>query len=187
MQYRLWRCLAIVPALVCFGTAAGAAGRPDRPDGKSTRAPGVARPVGPTSTLSGASFGVGIRATAILGAAWTADNLPIKQANLRLRNIVSGKIEATTVANDVGQFAFENVPGGSYVVELVNASGHVQVVGHMFTIAPGETVATFVRTGTKVPWVNGFFSNSVSSVSSTAASQGVTAIAPVARPISPAK
>ena len=185
MSLQLWRPAAVLAVVVCFGaTVAGA--RPDRPDSKTgapaNRAPGAARPVGPTS-LAAATFGT--RATAVLGAAWTADNTPIRQANVRLRNVVSGKVQATAVANDAGQFAFENVPSGSYVVELISGNGHIQVVGHVFTIAAGETVATFVRTGAKVPWFTGFFNNTVSSVASTAASEGVTAIAPVGRAVSP--
>ena len=183
MQLHLRRALAVTTLFVSIGGVAAA--RPDRPDttqAPATRAPGAPRPVGATSTAS-ATFGT--RMTGIMGAAWTADNTPIKQASLRLRNVISGKIQATAVANDAGQFAFENVPAGSYVVELLGANGHVQVVGHVFSIASGETVATFVRTGTKVPWFTGFFNNSVPSVASTAASEGVTAIAPVARAVSP--
>jgi hypothetical protein len=56
-------------------------------------------------------------------------------------------------------------------------------VGHAFVIAPGETVATFVRLGTKVPWFTGFFNNAASAVASTAAGLGVTAIAPVQLPL----
>jgi len=186
MSFPIWRSIAAVPLAVCLGAVAGAADPPDRPDAKPApgghRAPGTARPIGPTSAVA-TTFGA--RVTAILGTAWTADNQPIRQASLRLRNVVSGKVQATAVANDAGQFAFENVEGGSYVVELLNDGGRVEVVGHVFTIAAGETVATFVRTGTKVPWFTGFFNNTVSSVASTAASQGVTAIAPLARPISP--
>ena len=182
MQCSLWRSLAVLPLAVCLAAGAAAADPPDRPDTKGARTtPGMARPVG--AARPGSS--IATRATAILGTAWTADNAPIKQANLRLRNVVSGKIEATAVANDAGHFAFENVPGGSYVVELLNDGGHVAVVGQVFTIATGETVATFVRTSTRVPWLVGFFNNTVSAVSSTAASQGVTAIAPLARPVSP--
>ena len=182
MPLQLRRALVCATAVLCAG--ASVAARPDRPGSKApaTRAPGAARPVGPTGTAA-ATFGS--RMTGILGAAWTADNSPIKQANVRLRNVITGKVEATAVANDAGQFAFENVPGGSYVVELLGSNGHVQVVGHVFTIASGETVATFVRTGAKVPWFTGFFNNTVPSVASTAASEGITAIAPVARAVSP--
>ncbi len=173
--------LPILAVLFLAGGAA-AADRPDRPGTKTAMrtAPGAARPIGPTSTAATVT-----RATAVLGSAWTADNSPIRQASVRLRNVVTGKIQAIAVGNDAGQFAFDNVPGGSYVVELLGGTGHVEVVGHVFTIAPGETVATFVRTGTKVPWFTGFFNNTVSAVASTAASEGVTAIAPIARSVSP--
>jgi hypothetical protein len=151
--------------------------RPDaRPAAKAATAPGIARAVATGSRVAGASFG-GTRVTSILGAAWNVDNTPIKAANLRLRNVVSGTIEAMTKANDAGQFAFENVSGGSYVVELVTEAGKIQTVGHVFTIAPGETVATFVRVGTKVPWGTAFFKNTANAVSSSAASEGITAIA----------
>jgi hypothetical protein len=185
MRFPLRRLVAIVPVVVCLGSAAGIADPPDRPDPKAPagarHAPATARPAGPTSVVA-TTFGT--RATAILGTAWTADNQPIRQARLRLRNVVTGKIEAAAVGNEAGQFAFENVPGGSYVLELLNGLGHVQVVGHVFTIATGETVATFVRASTKVPWFTGFFANTLTSVESAAASEGVTAIAPLARPVS---
>jgi hypothetical protein len=117
--------------------------------------------------------------TSVLGAAWKVDNAPIPGARLRLRNVVSGKVEATTVADQAGQFTFSRIEGGTYVVELLGESGKVVTVGHAFVIAPGETVATFVRLGTKVPWFEGFFGNAASAVASSAASQGITAIAPV--------
>lgn len=188
MKTSFWRLSSAVAACVCLAGAPALA-RPDRTapkagagTGTATRAPGTARSVGPASLAAGT---FGLRPAAILGAAWTADNTPIKQANLRLRNVVTGKVQASAIANEAGQFAFENVTGGSYVVELVSSSGHVIAVGHVFTIAPGETVATFVRTGTKVPWFSGFFNNGASLAALTAASQGITAIAPVARAVSP--
>ena len=122
------------------------------------------------------------RGTSIRGNAWTADNQPIPAAKLRLRNLASGKVEAATQANDAGEFTFTNVEGGTYLVELVNDSGHVLAVGHRFSIAPGETAGTFVRLGTRVPWFSGFFGNAAAAVASMAASQGITALAPIVRP-----
>lgn len=124
------------------------------------------------------------RSTSVLGSAWNADNSPIKGAHLRLRNVLTGRVEATAIGNDDGQFAFGNVEGGTYIVELVNESGRILSVGHPFTIAPGETVATFVRLGAKIPWFQAFFENAATATTSAAASQGITAIAPVARPAS---
>jgi hypothetical protein len=133
--------------------------------------------VGATAGSSGA--------TSVLGAAWKVDNTPIPGARLQLRNVVSGKVEASTVADQAGQFTFSHLEGGTYVVELLGENGHVVTVGHAFVIAPGETVATFVRLGTKVPWFSGFFNNAASAVASTAASEGITAMAPVQLCVSP--
>ena len=129
----------------------------------------------------------GVRAsgsTSIMGAAWKADNSPIPGAQVRLRNIITGKVAATAVADDEGRFSFTGVEGGTYVVELLDARGKVVTVGQAFAIAPGETVATFVRLGTKVPWFSGFFSNAAGAVASTASAEGVAAMAPVQQPSS---
>src|SRR5262249_22193527 len=115
----------------------------------------------------------------VVGAAWNADSTGIPGARLRLRNVASGKIVAATRANDAGQFRFQAVPDGTYVIELVDEGGKVLALGHVFAVGHGETVATFVRIGTHVPWFTGFFSNAAAAAISTAASEGVTALAPV--------
>jgi hypothetical protein len=141
----------------------------------------------PPSPAGGTRLGSPVDApkTSILGAAWNVDNAPIPQATLRLRDVVTGRAVAVSRANDAGQFAFENIEGGSYVVELLNDAGKVQAIGHIFTIAPGETVATFVRLEAKVPWAVAFFTNTANAVASAAASQGITALAPLGRCVSP--
>jgi hypothetical protein len=137
------------------------------------------------SVRGGAPGVVGGRSTSILGAAWKSDNTPIPNAKLRLRNVLTGRIEATTVANELGQFAFTGIESGTYAIELVSDTAKVLTIGHTFTVAPGETIATFVRLGTKIPWFNGFFGNAAAAASATAASTGVTAIAPdEIRPVS---
>jgi hypothetical protein len=142
-------------------------------DATATRpAPGAPRPAaGPNSS--------------IIGNAWNADSSPLKGATLRLRNIVTGKIEAVSKANDGGEFTFGNVEPGSYVVELVSDAGRLQAIGHTFTIAPGETVATFVRLTPKVPWTTTFFDSTASSVTSTAATAAVSAFGALAHCQSP--
>jgi hypothetical protein len=66
-----------------------------------------------TRPMTGA---IGARSTAVMGSAWEADNTPIPLARLRLRNVVTGKIHAHTVADAAGQFAFHGIEIGSYVV-----------------------------------------------------------------------
>ena len=78
------------------------------------------------------------------------------------------------------QKSFNGIESGSYFVELVGENGKILAIGDAFTVAPGDSVATFVRLGTKVPWFNGVFRNAASAVSAPAASIGITALAPEA-------
>jgi hypothetical protein len=143
-------------------------------------APPSALSLPPTKTAGRAGASVASKgATSILGVVWNVDNTPMPGARVQLRNLVSGKVDATSVANQTGQFSFNQIEGGRYVIELIGVNGKIMTVGHAFVIAPGESVATFVRMGTKVPWFSGFFGNAATAVTSTAASQGITAIAPV--------
>lgn len=125
-------------------------------------------------------------ASAIEGRAWRGHQSPIPQANLRLRNIVSGKIQATTIADDAGRFVITNVPPGMYLVELVSEEAKVLAVSATFTAAAGETVTTFVRLGTKVAWFDGLFGNAALVVTAAATMAGVGAISPESvTPVSP--
>jgi Carboxypeptidase regulatory-like domain len=141
---------------------------------------------GARSSAAGARAGgaVGVRSTSIVGVAWNADNTPIPAARVRLRNVVTGKIASAAITDAAGQFTFESTEPGAYLIELVTETGKIVAVGHTFSVAPGETVATFVRASTKVPWFTGFFGNAASAIAATAASAGVTAIAPDAKPCS---
>ena len=178
MRFRLSRAFGLA-ALVCAGvlsvtpvaSAASAAG-----------AKGAAKAVAKAPAVPVKGGAVGVRPTSIMGAAWKSDNSPIPAAKIRLRNVITARIEGTTIANDLGQFSFNEIDGGSYVIELVSDGGKILAVGHTFSVAPGETVATFVRLAAKAPWFNGFFGNSASALASVAASTGVTAVAPEQMP-----
>jgi hypothetical protein len=174
--------VALMP-MVVLGASSD---RAIKPPAKSVPATTPAKSVPATASTprtAGPSFGR--RSTAIMVSAWNADDSPLKQAPLRLRDVVTGKAGATVKGDDAGQFAFENIEAGSYVIELLDESGRIRSVGHVFTIASGETVATFVRVETKVPWVSAFFSNTASAVAASAASQGITALTPLGRCVSP--
>jgi hypothetical protein len=120
----------------------------------------------------------------IIGTAWHHDNSPISYALLRLRNVTSGRIVMGTEANAQGRFTFVQIAPGSYIVELVDAGGDVRAVGQMFSLGSGETVATFIRLGTEIPWFSGFFGNAAAAVLATAASLGVTAVGNGSQPAS---
>ena len=92
--------------------------------------------------------------------------------------MTTGKIQAHTVADAAGRFVFSGIPQGTYLVELVSEGGRILTVGHVFAVAPGETVATFVRLGPTVPWFTGFFGTAALAVAAGAATAGVVALSP---------
>jgi hypothetical protein len=197
--------------LAQVGTAAATAVRTAVPTGpmsavtkaaalvKASKAAAAASRGASTAASSGAS-----RASAVTGYLWTANNSPIQNATVQLRNTVTGNVDMYTKTNAVGEFLFTDMKGGSYVIEYVgsasetvatgaatqaasNASG-IMAVGSPFSVAPGETVATFVRSINNVPmFLPDLASNVAQSAVQTAAQAGVTAVVtPIAESAPPA-
>ena len=123
--------------------------------------------------------------TTVIGWAREASNAPVRGARLQLRNVVTGYIEATAVADQAGEFTFEGFEGGTYVVELVDPGDDVLAVGQVFNVAPGETAATFLKLAEKQSFMTGFFNNTAASVLSSAAGAGMIGVVPTGDPISP--
>lgn len=86
----------------------------------------------------------------VIGYVYTANNSVVADAELQLRDTVSGGVAAVTRTSAAGEFTFAITPG-AYVVELVNSTGSAMALGHPFTVAAGETVATFVRISNMLP------------------------------------
>lgn len=154
--------LLVAPAVVIAGQAA-----PQVASGR--RAVSPTRPAGAT----------------VLGSIWNIRNEGVPDAHVRLRDLGDGRIVATGTSDSKGQCTFEGLDGGNYVLELVDDEGRVLAVGHAFTALPGETIATFIRLGTKLPWFARFFGNAAAGAVSIAAGLGVTAIVPAGQPASP--
>jgi hypothetical protein len=121
----------------------------------------------------------------IVGTAWKNDNSPVSNALLRLRDVTSGQILRGAEADAMGRFGFDEVPPGSYLVELVDQNGEIKAAGQMFSIGPGETIATFVRLGVNDRWFDGFFTNAAAAALVAAGSLGVTAVGDGVQPASP--
>ena len=121
----------------------------------------------------------------VVGHAWRADGSPYPQARLRLRDVQTGRPTATAVADDRGQFTFDRVPPGAYVVELLDGTEHVIAIGPLFGVSRDETVTTFVRLATKSPWFSGFFTNAATAAIAVASGLGITATGSSGLPASP--
>jgi hypothetical protein len=125
------------------------------------------------------------QAGSVTGTAWYRDNTPVAHGLLQLRDVATGRVLASSRADAQGRFTFPAVAPGVYVVELVNDDGGVRGVGQVFSVSAGETVATFIRIGTEVPWYSGFFTSAAAGILATAASLGVTAMGDGGQPASP--
>jgi hypothetical protein len=121
---------------------------------------------------------------AITGTAWHSDDTPVSNARLRLRSVGSGEVVMRTEADPAGRFTFVPVEPGVYIVELVDDDASVLGVSQMFGVGADETVATFIRLGTRVPWYSGFFTNAAAAALAAAASLGVTAVGDGGQPAS---
>jgi len=128
---------------------------------------------------------VDTRSTSVMGFAWSADNEPLPNVEVQLRSLLNGTVEARSRTTDAGEFLFTDLEGGTYVVELVNDSGNVVALGAPFTVAPGETIATFVRLALPAPWFATVMSNTAAAAVSAAAGIGVAAVEPPAQTASP--
>lgn len=87
----------------------------------------------------------GTAAVRVIGIAWHADDTPVAYPVLRIRSLEDGQVEATTTGTVLGEFRFDTLDGGSYLIELLDTDGRVLAVGQMLVVLPGETVGTFIR------------------------------------------
>ncbi len=143
--------------------------------------------------------------TSVVGAVWSANDQPVVQVRVRLRMVISGSVAAEAVTNDAGEFAFERLMSDTYMVEVASEGGDLLAVGQPITVAPGETVATFVRLPPPPAWyltaaallggsssggnaatrgVAIFLPDTAVTVISTAATAGVTGLGDIGRKVS---
>lgn len=166
--------LVIVPPVLHAQTQ-GAIGRSTARAIAARSTTSAARTASSLSSLGSGSSVASSRATSVMGYLWAGEGTPISDATVQLRNIVTGQIEQVSTTLNNGAFAFNNVQGGTYAIEYVTESaGRVVAVGQAFSVAPGETVATFVRLGSRlVAIVPDLASNAAQAAVSTAASAGI--------------
>jgi len=125
--------------------------------------------------------GTGTRSACVVGFAWTASNEPVRDVEVRLRNLLSGAIDARARTTDTGEFLFCDLGDGTYVVELMDQRGRMAALGAPFTLAAGTTVATFVRLALAGPSYAAALTSTAAAAVVAAAGLGIAAVAPAAQ------
>ena len=77
----------------------------------------------------------------ITGVARAADNSPVRDCKVRVRNANTGQLSGEEDCDATGAFMFGNLQPGSYVVELVDASGKIIGVSPAINLAVGASVS----------------------------------------------
>ena len=185
-----------------MGAGVGAAAKALAPTGPTSATTSVAATIrasravaAATRQASGvAATGGGSRTSAVMGYLWTANNSPVSNATVQLRNTVTGEVEMYTKTNAYGEYLFNNLDTGSYVIEYTNnavaetaqtavgaaskATDNIVALSQPFKIVePGQVIPTFVRTVNNVAIVIPDVSSNVAATAvQTAATAGVTTI-----------
>jgi len=93
--------------------------------------------------------------TSVVGSVWSPRDEGVPDMTVRLRDFVLGEISAVTRTNEAGDFAFEQVPSGTYLLEVAEEEdGNPVALGDIFSIGPNETVVIFVKLPVSGGWIS---------------------------------
>ena len=93
--------------------------------------------------------------TSVLGSVWSPEHEGVPGVAVRSRNLVLEEISAVTWTNEAGDFAFEQVPSGTYLLEVAEEEdGSPVALGDIFSIGPNNTVAIFAKLPAPLGWTS---------------------------------
>jgi hypothetical protein len=143
---------------------------------------------GTPNLLRGTKAGV---LSTITGKALNSINVPAADTLIRLRDVRSGHVVATTITDKAGQFEFRAVDTGSYIAEMMSSSAEIVLASSsILYVGSGEILSTLLKVPFSTPAVGTLLFNSVPAALSvvTSAAQVITAAAgasntPAATPV----
>ena len=83
--------------------------------------------------------------TQIVGTVIDVRQIPVANARVRLRNLNTGKIEQEAQTNEKGEYVFQDLKPGTYVVEMVMIDGTIVALSNAGALAWYETLQTVVQ------------------------------------------
>lgn len=98
-------------------------------------------------TMAGGPLGVMASqqdSIALKGRAFTSSLQAFPSARVQIRDLKTALIVNSTTSNATGEFSFENLKPGDYIVEVADASGHVLGMSPPFTLGAARNVTVSV-------------------------------------------
>jgi hypothetical protein len=84
-------------------------------------------------------------AASLTGTAYNSSLRPLPNANVQIRSLTTGSRVDSTVSDQAGNFSFSRLEPGTYVVELVNASGYLIGISAPVSVGPSAVATVAVR------------------------------------------
>ena len=133
---------SIAGALLMSGAAVLAGQEPVQELTLARRADVLAARVNPGAAAAPV---IGSSPVQVVGFVWREDDTPVEHPALRIRSRLRGQVAARTTGSVLGEFRFDELDGGSYLIELLDTEDRILAVGQPLTVLPGDTVGTFIR------------------------------------------
>ena len=129
---------------------------------------------GPVQSNSGPGQQAGT--SIINGLALAANNNPLPNVTVHLRNLESRRVEQRSVTDRHGQFMFVVKPNVPYVVEIAGDAGKIFAASDVITTQLGEVAGAMVTIPAPLPAIAGLFRDTAGSILSAATGTGLTAV-----------
>lgn len=98
-------------------------------------------------TMAGAPFGVVAAqqdSIALAGRALSSTLQALPNVRVQIRDLKTGLLVNSTISDATGEFSFESLKPGDYMVEVADAAGHVQGMSAPFTLGAARTARVSV-------------------------------------------
>jgi hypothetical protein len=126
--------------------------------------------------FSALAAGQGPSTASLSGSASNSAGRTIANVTVRLRDVTTGQLAATTTSNAAGQFSFTGLTAGSYTVEVVNAAGQIIGTSSAITVGAGAAVTgVTVASAMMTAATTGSFFGSTAGILSVAAAGAAVA------------
>jgi carboxypeptidase family protein len=122
--------------------------------------------------------------SSMAGLVKNASGRTIANATVRLRDLETGQLAATTTSDAAGQFSFPGLAAGSFTVEIVNAAGEIIGSSAPISVVAGQAITGVVVTTTdsSKKKAGAFFTSTAGLIAIAASGAAVAGVTAATRP-----